>query len=134
MSIAHRYIKIIFAFIACALILTAAADSAAKLKWYEGGTLHKLTALDWQKATYANKLATCADFVAHAWVNKMLKNNVAGKLQTVDDLRPYAVDLVAFLDAATKPEKNARKNQRLVAKQEVSELAAQGMLLMEWLK
>jgi hypothetical protein len=62
------------------IIMGAAADTAAKLKWYEGGTLHKLSALDWQKATYANKLATCADFVAHAWVNKKLKNSIAKKI------------------------------------------------------
>lgn len=32
-------------------------------KWYEGGTLHKLTGVEWVEATEENKLATCADFV-----------------------------------------------------------------------
>ena len=33
-------------------------------EWYEGGTLHKATAAEWQAATASNKLATAADFLA----------------------------------------------------------------------
>jgi hypothetical protein len=32
--------------------------------WHEGGTLHKDNGAAWATATYQNKLATCADFVA----------------------------------------------------------------------
>jgi hypothetical protein len=127
-------LKMLLIVLVCTIVVVAVTETEAKLKWYEGGTLHKLSALDWQKATYGNKLATCADFVAHAWVNKKLKDNLAGKIHSVNDLRPYAVELVAFLDAATRPEKNARKNKQLFAKQDISELAAMGMLLLEWLK
>ncbi len=35
-------------------------------KWYEGGTLHKVTAQAWHKASYRNRLATSADFIAAA--------------------------------------------------------------------
>jgi hypothetical protein len=37
-------------------------------KWYEGGTLHKVTSQDWHKASYCNRLATAADFIATAKV------------------------------------------------------------------
>ena len=30
--------------------------------WFEGGTLHKSTIKEWRKASYANRLATSADF------------------------------------------------------------------------
>lgn len=33
-------------------------------KWYEGGTLHKVTSQEWHKASYRNRLATSADFIA----------------------------------------------------------------------
>ncbi|MBW2014496.1 MAG: hypothetical protein JRI69_12040 [Deltaproteobacteria bacterium] len=32
-------------------------------KWYEGGTLHNSTMKEWQRASYSNRLASCADFV-----------------------------------------------------------------------
>jgi hypothetical protein len=129
-----QIIKALLLFLVCAIVLGVAADPAAKMKWYEGGTLHRLTALDWQKATYANKLATCADFVAHAWVNKKLKKQVAVKIHGVEDLKPLAIELVSFMDAATEPEKDHRKNHEMFAQQRVAELAAMGMLLLEWLK
>lgn len=131
---AHVVLKALLLILVCMIVIGVAADSAAKPKWYQGGTLHRLSALEWQKAAYANKLATCADFIAHAWVNKLLKNEVARKIHGVDDLKPLAVELVAFMDAATKPEKDPLKNKQLFGKQDVSELAAMGMLLLEWLK
>jgi hypothetical protein len=33
-------------------------------KWYSGGNLHKKNIRDWKNASDANKLATCADFIA----------------------------------------------------------------------
>jgi hypothetical protein len=131
---AHIIIKSLLLFLVCAFVLGVGADSAAKLKWYEGGTLHRLSALDWQKATYANKLATCADFVAHAWVNKRLKEEMSQQIHGVEDLKPLAIELVAFMDAATEPEEDPRKNREMFAEQHVAELAAMGMLLLEWLK
>lgn len=33
-------------------------------EWFEGGTLHKSKIKDWQIATYENRIATAADFIA----------------------------------------------------------------------
>jgi hypothetical protein len=33
-------------------------------EWYSGGTLHNATMGDWNQASYANRLATCGDFMA----------------------------------------------------------------------
>jgi hypothetical protein len=41
-------------------------SAAAAEEWYQGGTLHNATAKEWQAATYRNRLATSADFVAGA--------------------------------------------------------------------
>jgi hypothetical protein len=34
--------------------------------WYVGGTLQSATVEEWHKATYENRLATCADFIKAA--------------------------------------------------------------------
>lgn len=53
----------ILACVAVAFFLAAAASAG---EWYEGGTLHKATARQWNAATYRNRLATSADFIAAA--------------------------------------------------------------------
>jgi hypothetical protein len=45
---------------------TTSAPSVTKQpEWFEGGNLHNAKIGEWKMATEANKLATCADFVAH---------------------------------------------------------------------
>lgn len=39
-------------------------DKSTEQKWYLGGTLHKAKIGEWRRATTANKLATCSDFIA----------------------------------------------------------------------
>jgi len=38
--------------------------STSSAEWYTGGSLHDKKGVDWIKASYENKLATCADFIA----------------------------------------------------------------------
>ncbi|MFH1754156.1 MAG: hypothetical protein ABIA59_00490 [Candidatus Latescibacterota bacterium] len=135
MSGKQKHITLGIAVLVCIVLMSDAGQAAAaKLKWYEGGTLHKRPALEWQKASYNNKLATCADFVAHAWINKMLNKKVSKQIHVVDDLKPFAVELVAFIDAATAPEKDPQKNRELFANQTVAELAARGMAMLSWME
>lgn len=68
--------------------------------WYEGGTLHDATAADWKKATAANKLATCGDFLAKLWLSKSLSPTIQAQVNEVDDLKTYAGGLVGALDKA----------------------------------
>ena len=37
---------------------------ASNQDWFSGGTLHDSTLTEWRSATYRNRLATCADFIA----------------------------------------------------------------------
>jgi len=103
-------------------------------KWYEGGTLHKKSAIEWQAASSKDKLATCADFVAALWKSGNLKPSIADQLSTVDDLRPYAQELVDFLDAAFKPDPDPEQNRQLFANQTVLSAAVIGMVKMGWTK
>lgn len=112
----------------------AAAQVVRKTKWYEGGTLHKKSGLEWQTASRENKLATCADFVATMWQKGNLKPSVANRISTVDDVRPYALELVDFLDAAFKSDPDPEQNRKLFTNQTVGSFAAIGMVTMRWAK
>ena len=101
-------------------------------KWYEGGTLHNKSALEWQLASTDNKLASCADFTARIWKTGSFKPSIATQISTVDDLRPYAQELVEFLDAAFQPDPDPAENRKIFANQKVSESAAAGMILLGW--
>lgn len=103
-------------------------------KWYKGGMLHNKSALEWQTASSKDKLATCADFVSAMWQDGQLKPSIANRLSTVDDVRPYAQELVDFLDAAFKPVPDPEQNRKLFTNQMVSSTAAIGMVTMRWTK
>jgi len=109
-------------------------SSAPSTKWYQGGTLHSKSALEWQTASAADKLATCGDFVTKMWQNGDLKPSIANNLSTVDDVRPYAQELVAFLDAAFERDPDPEQNRKLFTNQTVSGTAAIGMVTMGWTK
>ncbi len=103
-------------------------------KWYEGGTLHKKGALEWQMANAANKLATCSDFVAAMWKQKNFVPRIQNSINSPDDMKPYAQELVDFLDAATKRHEDPDQNSRIYANQTVSSMATIGMVSMGWLE
>lgn len=101
-------------------------------KWYEGGTLHDRSALEWQEAEYHDKLATCGDFVAVLWRDKKLKPSIQRSITSIDDMKPYAVELMACLDAATEKHPDSQKNSFMYANQPVSGLATACTVLSGW--
>jgi len=105
-----------------------------KQKWYEGGTLHQKSALIWQTASQKNKLATCADLVAVMLKQKMLKESIQEKINSVDDIKFLATELVVGLDAAFKKSHNEAENKKLYTNQKVNETAAMLVMMMGWLK
>ena len=68
-------------------------------KWYEGGSLHRANVGQWRRATYSNKLATAGDW---AMTHPRVKAKVMGS-GSIENARPYAVDLVRCVDAAAGP-------------------------------
>ncbi len=103
-------------------------------KWYEGGTLHKKSALDWQEASDEDKLATCADFVTKIWNDKGFTQKVQASMSSTEDRKPYSKKLVVFLDAATKKFPDATKNKQIYTNQKVAAMAIIGMNDLGWLK
>ena len=103
-------------------------------EWYEGGDLHNKSALEWQEASYENKLATCADFVAVAWQNDSLSPKLQSKITSMDDVKLLSKELVIAIDEAFKKEGDAEKNKMIFTNQKVSESAVILMLMMGWIK
>ena len=103
-------------------------------KWYEGGTLHNAGALEWQQASYENKLATCADFVSAMWQKKSLKPSIQNQIKSMDDIRVLAQELVTQMDAVMKEKSNPEENKQIYTNQKVSGIAALLMLSMGWVK
>ena len=89
--------------------------------WYEGGTLHQKTIGDWKTATYENKLATCADFIA------AVREKLNIKITDVDSIQPYAHELVICIDTSVK-------DLDSMDAQKVSDIAALSFVFLEWLK
>ena len=82
-------------------------------KWYSGGNLHQKYIRDWKKATYANKLATCADFISAT----------EGKMP-MGTLRIKASSLVTCITTATE-------GLDVTNNYKISEIAASCMVLMK---
>ena len=87
--------------------------SSTQDEWYAGGTLHKATISEWKVATSKNKLATCADFVAH-------KNEDI----SLDMMKIKASALKTCIDEAVN-------GHSAVDNEAVSQIAAQCILLMD---
>lgn len=102
-------------------------------EWYEGGTLHRSNALEWQSATYKNKLATCADIVTVAWQNNNLKSEIQSKISSMDSVKVLSIELVKAIDIVFEKNPNPEKNKQLFTNQKVSSFAAMLMVSMGWI-
>lgn len=100
--------------------------------WYQGGTLHGVSALEWQGASYENKLATCADFVAKLSTGTSLKPGVAAKMSTIEGIKPFAEALVKQLDDAMKKRDDVELNRKIYTNQTVASNVAMVIVLMGW--
>ena len=67
-------------------------------KWYEDGDLHKSYVMEWRDASYKNKLATCADWMA------VVDKNISMSL-----LKKRAEQLVICIDEAVATDASGQK-------------------------
>lgn len=112
----------------------AAAEPVAAAEWYEGGTLHSASALEWQQASQANKLATAADIAAVAYKNKLFKPEIQNAVTGVNSFLPLATGLVEGLDATFEPDPDPETNRVMFSNQKVNETSVMLMMTMGWLK
>lgn len=91
--------------------------------WYDDATLIHASALEWQEASYENKLATAGNIYAVFWNNKKLSNKVMKTITSVDSLKPWSENLVTQLDTAFKKDPDPEKNKMLFTNQKVGDTA-----------
>lgn len=89
-------------------------------KWYQNGTLHSSSVGEWNGATYANKLATAADW---AITRPQIKEKVRSS-GSIDTLRPFAMELVTCVNEAAGGQGSGSMS--------AASLAASCMILMGW--
>jgi hypothetical protein len=92
----------------CPLLLSflVSAGAEQKKEWYEGGTLHRKSALEWSKASHADRLATASDFTAKVT-----------KPKSMSELKDKAVAMERCISTVAAP---STKNP----KQPVAEIAS----------
>ena len=96
-------------------------EDQGKVAWYEGGTLHHSTAMEWLRAAEGDRLATSAD-----WVAAFLENTTGwGEFKSMDQVKPYAKDLQDCVDAAVYPEP-------VIPNQATYEIAAACAAILNW--
>lgn len=77
-------------------LISCGTESSPDIEWTKGGQLHKATAMEWRRATEANKLATCADFCANIKVAK------GEKYQSLTEMKNDATIMMTCIDEALK--------------------------------
>lgn len=110
------------------------SEAVAGSYWFDGGTLHNANALEWQSASFDNKMATCADFIINLWKDHYLNDSISLKIMDIDDIKPLAAKLVVNLNEAFKPIPDKDQNYKVFVNQRVSQVALMTMSLMGWLK
>lgn len=113
---------------------SSASHRPGSKDWYEGGDLHAKSLLDWQKATPANKLATCADFVAQGWTKKMFNPQLQTSIKGMDEMKPLAESLVKGLDKMSERDPDEATNKKMFTNQKVSDSAVLVMIAAKWIK
>jgi len=103
-----------------ALSVLIAFFLASPLVVYAAGTLHRASVAGWNRATYANKLATAGDWaLTRPQIYAKVKNS-----GSLDTLRPFAIELVTCVNEAAAGPGYSNMG--------VAELAAGCMILMGW--
>jgi hypothetical protein len=94
------------------LIIFSLTSNVFAKEWYEDGTLHGATASEWLSASYQNRLATAADFLAYS---KAAAN--------MNELKVKAISLERCITEAI--------NDPRLHEQKISEIAAGCIILLK---
>jgi hypothetical protein len=120
-------------FIVLLIVVLLPVSGIAK-DWYVGGALHSANGLEWQEATYENKLATCSDFISKMWEGKNFKPAIQQKITTMDHIKVLSIELVRVIDGTFEKQADPELNRKAFVNQTVSETAVMLMVLMGWLQ
>jgi hypothetical protein len=88
--------------IICGVLMAVQPAFSQQSVWYEGGTLQKASASQWQAATSQNQLATAGDFIAS--VSGIADLASVTDVATAAELKKKAEDLQVCVNQSIKPE------------------------------
>lgn len=114
------------------VLFFAISFSSHAREWYEGGTLHDATALEWQNASYENKLATSADLIAKLYNDGKLSPKVSSHMKNMNNFRALSDELTKQMDDALKPLQDKKQNEKIYKNQSVVSIAVMSMIKMGW--
>ena len=117
-------------------VSTTTTQAPSREWWEVTGTLHNASALEWQDASYANKLATCGDLMVIYWENGVLSERISRDFESrnMDRVRFWADSLVIVLDIVMERFPEEEENERMFANQSVPEMAALILMTSNWIK
>ena len=99
----------------------------------EGEALHQAGALDWQQATYEDKLEACTVIVAQFWKDGIFVSTLQEKIETTAHVRFLAEKLVEEMDKTMAPLPDAEENRKTYVNQSVGEMAVLTMVMLGWI-
>ena len=79
-------------------------------------------------------MATCADFITAMWQKEMLKPEINSMINSVDDIKPLAEELVTALDTAFKKADNENQNIQMYTNQKIGDTAILLVITRGWWK
>ena len=120
--------------LALLLLVGLAAMPTQAAEWYEGGTLHEASALEWQQGTQENKLATAGYLLGVVASEEMLAPKITGSITELNSFLPLATKLAAQLDVLFEVLEDEEENNATYADQKVVSTAGLLMMLNGWLK
>lgn len=72
---------------------------SSSTQWFQGGNLHKATVAEWKNASYQNKLATAADWLASTkWKGHLMSPDDFDRLKLKAQMLVNAVDEVVTVE------------------------------------
>jgi len=72
---------------------SAKSDGSSSTPWFQGGNLHKATIAEWKNASYQNKLATAADWLAATkWKGHLKSTDDFERIKSKAQMLANAVD------------------------------------------
>ena len=81
-----------------ALVWLMSSFLLAQADWREGNTLHGVNGYAWLEASETDKLATVAEILSGTYEQGLLNPEIMSDVNEIDDLRPYAEELVSQTD------------------------------------
>ncbi|ABG39205.1 hypothetical protein Patl_0677 [Paraglaciecola sp. T6c] len=110
------------------------SSNSENTPWYTGNFIGNQNGLTWQKASYADKLATSADIIAFFWDEDKLSQSVLNRFSNMDEVKPLAIELMNELDTAFKQADTEQDNIKLFTNQKVSSTAVIILTMKGWIK